>query len=148
MADRGCFEDFQLHEYKTSGLSAEAVKARFEWARLKQLIRLGGFYATPKGTVQLYNNGFCPLLTFNENNQGLLELSFALQNQAGHMLAEMTNNMFQAAPPHLFDIDVNTGGTKIHIRVTKSDVVLDISTKKFTLDALTELLHEDLETLA
>ena len=143
MADRGNFEDSQLREYKTAGLTAELVKARFEWSRLRQLVRLGGFYATPAGTVELYNRGFCPLLTFNENDQAFLELSFALQDQSGRTLAEMRRNMFQAAPPHLFDIDVDTGGTRIRIRVTSSDVVLDIRTKKYTIEELTELLHAD-----
>ena len=145
MADGGLFEDSQLREYKTAGLTADVVRARFEWSRLRQLVRLGGFYATPAGTVELYNRGFCPLLTFNKNDQGFLELSFALEDQGGRMLAEMRSNMFQAAPPHLFDIDVNTGGTKIRIRVSRSDVLLDIRTKKFTIEALTELLHTDWE---
>jgi hypothetical protein len=143
MADRGLFEDFQLREYKTAGLTAELVKARFEWSRLKQIVRLGGFYATARGTVELYNRGFCPLLTFNENDQGFLELSFALQDQSGQTLAEMRSNMFQAVPPQLFDIAVDTGGTKIQIRVSRSDVVLDIRTKRFTIEELTELLHAD-----
>jgi hypothetical protein len=143
IAEGGLFEDFQLREYKASGLSAEDVKARFEWARRDQLIRLGGFYATPAGTVELYKRGYCPLLTFNKNDQGLLELTFALEDQSGRTLAEMRGNMFQAAPPQLFDIQVDARGTKIKIRVSKSEVVLDIRTRRIAIDALTDMLHND-----
>ena len=143
MADAGNFDRSRLHELKGSKHSAEDVRAKFEWARSKQLIRLGGLYTTPVGTFLLERSGHFPVLTLNANEEGLLEVSFRLQDQQGHTLAEMKNNMFQATPPRLFDIEVNPGGTKIKVRVKRSEVILDLWSKGIGLDNLDTLMQED-----
>jgi hypothetical protein len=143
MADRGLFDEDRLREYKHTDLSVQDVKARFEWATSKQLIRLGGFYTTPQGTLVLRGTGHFPFFSFNENEEGLLELTFMLQSEQGQVLAEMQNNMFSATPPQLFDIHVDPGGSRIKIRVARSDVVLDLRSTRITVDKLDEMLRED-----
>ena len=53
--------------------------------------------------------------------------------------------MFRATPPSLFDIAVNTGGTKVTIKVSKSQVILDLSLKRVTIEQLDMMIQEDWE---
>jgi hypothetical protein len=53
--------------------------------------------------------------------------------------------MFQASPPRLFDIIVDTGGSKIEIRVNNSDVVLDLRSRRIHIDELDEMVQSDWE---
>jgi hypothetical protein len=144
MADRNVFDKQRLREFKSSSRSIEEVKAKFEWAKSRQLIRLGGFYTTPTGTRALQHFQQCSLV-MNENEEGLMELTFALRDEKSRRLAEMQNNMFLATPPLLYDIHVDTGGTKIKIKLSKSDVVLDLWSKRLTLEQLEKALREDWE---
>jgi hypothetical protein len=145
MADRGNWDKSQLHELKKAKCSVEDVKAKFEWARTKQLIRLGGYYTTPTGTRVLQETSFPPIVTLRESEEGLLELSFALYDQNGRKLAEMEDNMFRATPPRLFDIHVDPGGTKIKIKVSKSEVILDLWSTRVTIDQLDRMARQDWE---
>jgi hypothetical protein len=86
---------------------------------------------------------FPPIVTLLESEEGLLELSFALHDQKGRILAEMQNNLFRASPPKLFDIHVDTGGTKIKIKVSRSDVILNLWSTRVTLDQLEGWAQED-----
>ena len=144
-ADAGLFDDDQLREYKTSNLASSDVEARFEWAKRKQLIRIGGFYTTPTGTRMLNDLKYMPVLSCDEGDEGLLEFSFTLETQRRLKLAEMMNNMFQASPPQLFDIQVDPGGSKIKIWVAKSDLILDIRSRPMKLDDLEKKVDEDFQ---
>ena len=134
----------QLLGMKRSVLSVESVKAKFEWARPGQLIRLGGFYTTAPFTRIWATAGFPnDMFTLNDNSVGLQELSFHLRDATGNVLAGMTDNYFEATPPRLYDIQVDTGGTKIKIKVKKSEVVLDLWSSRVTLETLEEMLVQD-----
>jgi len=143
MADRGAFDKARLHALKKSDHSVSDVKAKFEWARSKQLIRLGGLYASPEGTVLLNRWGNFPAVSMSETDEGLMELSLVLQDAKGKRFAEINNNMFQASPPDLFDIDVNAGGTRAKIKVSKSEVILDLCLRRVTIEELEKMMRED-----
>ena len=74
-ADRGAFDNSRLRKLKKSDHSVNDVKARFEWARSKQLIRLGGLYASPAGTFLLNQSARLPAVSMSETEEGLMELS-------------------------------------------------------------------------
>jgi hypothetical protein len=143
MADRGVFDKARLHNLKSAPNSVRDVLAKFEWARSKQLIRLGGVYTTPTGTFVLRKTGHFPAMEFNGNEDGLLELTFALCDERGRKLAEMNNNVFQASPPQLYDVQVDPGGTKLKIKIRKSDLILDLWSTRIKFDQLYNWLQDD-----
>lgn len=123
MADRGVFSKEQLRALKNSSRSVEEVKAKFEWARPKQLVRLGGYYMGGKDAIMTLETGWFKesLVGLVENDVGLLELSFILRNGAMNRIAAMESNMLVASPNRLFDLQVDTGATKVKIRQQKGE---------------------------
>ena len=147
MADRDVFSRAQLKAFKDSSHSVEEVKAKFEWARPKQLVRLGGFYMGGKQKqldleVDVFKDRFVGL---SENDVGLLELSFVLRDRYMNRVAVMENNSFIARPDRLFDLQVDAGATKVRIREQKRKVILDLRTYRKTPEELVRLLEEDWE---
>ncbi len=145
MADNGVFTKARLHALKKSVHSVSEVRARFEWARSKQLIRLGGLYATPVGTFLLNKSGNFPAISMCGTEEGLMDFSLTLQDGKGKRFAELNNNMFQASPPHLFDIDVKAGGTRVKIKASKSEVILEMSLTRVNIKDLEKMAQKDWE---
>jgi hypothetical protein len=145
MADRDVFSRVQLRAFKNSPHSVEEVRAKFEWARPKQLVRLGGFYMGGKQNVMnLEVNTFKErFVGLRENDVGLLELSFVLRDKYMNRVAVMENNMFVARPDQLFDLQVDAGATKVRIREQKRKVLLDLRTYRKTPEELVRLLEAD-----
>ena len=145
MADRGVFSKAQLRTLKNSPHSMEEVKAKFEWARPKQLVRLGGFYMGGKQNAMNVEVGNFkePLVGVRENDAGLLELSFVLRDKYLNRVVVMENNMFVARPNRLFDLHVDVGATKVRIREQKRKVLLDLQSVRKTPEELARLLEAD-----
>jgi hypothetical protein len=145
MADRGVWSKDQLRAFKNSPHSIEEVKAKFEWARPRQLVRTGGHYMGGKQLSMVVGVGHPDqeLIGLHENSEGLLEFSFELRSPKGLLLASMKNNMFSSRSDLLYDLSVDTGATKIKIRVRKKDVVLDMESRRITQDEFDHLLEED-----
>ncbi len=145
MADRGVFSRTQLRAFKSSPHSVEEVRAKFEWARPKQLIRLGGFYMGGRDTmmnveVDTFKERFVGL---RDDNAGLLELSFVLRDRYMNRVAVMENNSFVARPNRLFDLQVDVGATKVRIRERKRKVYLDLRSTRKTREEMARLLDTD-----
>lgn len=145
MADGGVFDKAQLRAFKNASHSVEDVKAKFEWARPKQLIRLGGFYLGGKNIGMSVADGVVKddFVGLQENSAGLLELSFVLRDEGMHRVAVMENNMFVARPERVFDLEVNAGATRIRIRQQKGKVLLDLRSGRKTPEQLIQLLKSD-----
>lgn len=145
MADRGMFDKAQLSAFKNAAHSVEDVKAKFEWARPKQLIRLGGFYLGGKDSGMSAASGVVKdeFVGLQENSVGLLELSFVLRDKGMNRVAVMENNMFVARPGRVFDLEVNAGATRIKIRQQKGKVLLDLHSGRKTPEELVQLLKSD-----
>jgi hypothetical protein len=145
MADRGVFSKTQLRAFKDSPHSVEEVRAKFEWARPKQLVRLGGFYMGGKQSVMNFEvDAFKErLVGLKENDVGLLELSFVLRGKYMNRVAVMENNMFFAMPDRLFDLQVDAGATKVRIREQKRKVLLDLQSARKAPEELVRLLEAD-----
>ena len=145
MADGGVFDKAQLRAFKNAPHSVEDVKAKFEWARPKQLIRLGGFYLGGKNIGMSVADGVVKddFVGLQENSAGLLELSFVLRDEGMHRVAVMENNMFVARPERVFDLEVNAGATRIRIRQQKGKVLLDLRSGRKTPEQLIQLLKSD-----
>lgn len=147
MADGGVFSKQQLRKFKSSPQSVVEVRAKFEWARPKQLVRLGGFYLggrenTMKLEVGVFKEHFVGL---RENSAGLLELSFVLRDRGMNRIAVMENNMLVARPERLWDLRVDAGATRVKIREGRGKVLLDIQSSRKTPEELARLLEEDWE---
>jgi hypothetical protein len=145
MADQGVFDKAQLRAFKNASHSVEEVKAKFEWARPKQLIRLGGFYFGGKNNGMRVATGVVKdeFVGLQENSVGLLELSFVLRDKGMNRVAVMENNMFVAKPDRVFDLEVNAGATRIKIRQQKGKVLLDLHSGRKTREQLVQLLKSD-----
>jgi hypothetical protein len=145
MADRGVFSTAQLRTFKNSPHSVEEVKAKFEWARPKQLVRLGGFYMGGKqNTMNLDVGNFKErLVGITENDAGLLELSFILRDKYMNRVAVMENNMFFARPNRLFDLHVDVGATRVRIREEKRKVLLNLQAARKSPEELIQMLEAD-----
>ena len=144
MADIGVWSKADLKEMKQRGLSADSITARFEWARPGHLVRIGGFYTDAETTQASFSIMLPPdLIRIETNRDDLQELSFRLHDASGKTLAGMRNNSFEAFPPRLFDIIVNPGGTKLKIKHTKSELVLDLWTSRVTLAEFDRLVTSD-----
>jgi hypothetical protein len=145
MADRGVFDKAQLSAFKNAPHSVEEVKAKFEWARPKQLIRLGGFYFGGKNIGMSVATGVVKdeFVGLQENSAGLLELSFVLRDKGMNRVAVMKNNMFVARPDGVFDLEVNAGATRIKIRRQKGKVLLDLHSGRKSPEELVQLLESD-----
>lgn len=149
MADRGVFSKAQLKAFKSSSHSVGEVRAKFEWARPKQLIRLGGFYVGGKNIVMEPKVGVFVeknFISLRENSVGLLELSFVLRDTWMNRVAVMENNMFVANPDRLFDLQVNAGATTIRIWEEQRTVLLDLRSSRKTPEELLRLLETDWES--
>ena len=146
MADRGLYDNAYLRALKQSPHSVRDVIAKFAWASPKQLVRLGGFYVTPTGAFVLAKANYFSALSFDEDENGLLDVSFVLRDQQLRVLVEMTNNVFQVTPTRIYDLQVNPGGSKIKIKVLKTPSVLDLWTKSLSFSRLEEQLYSDWDT--
>ena len=149
MADRGVFSKARLKAFKSSSHSVEEVRAKFEWTRPKQLIRLGGFYMGGKNVVMKPEVGVFMEKNFvglRENSVGLLELSFFLRDRWMNRVAVMENNMFIANPDRLFDLRVNAGATTIRIWEKQRTVLLDLGSSRKTPEELLRMLETDWES--
>ncbi len=145
MADQGVFDKAQLRAFKNASHSVEEVKAKFEWARPKQLIRLGGFYFGGKNNGMRVATGVVKdeFVGLQENSVGLLELSFVLRDKGMNRVAVMENNMFVAKPDRVFDLEAKSGATRIKIRQQKGKVLLDLHSGRKTPEQLVQLLKSD-----
>ena len=141
----GVFDKVQLRAFKNAPHSVEDVKAKFEWARPKQLIRLGGFYLGGKNTPMRLEAGVVMdnVVGLRENSAGLLELSFVLRDQGMNKVAAMENNMFVAKPDRVFDLEVNARATRIKIRQKKGKVLLELQSGRKTPKELVQMLESD-----
>jgi hypothetical protein len=148
MADRGVFSKSQLKSFKTSPHFIEEIRAKFEWAKPKQLIRLGGFYMGGKHVIMepavnvIVERNFIRL---RENPSGLLELSFVLRDKNLNRIAIMENNVFVTNPDHLFDLQVDAGATSIKIRQQKRKILLDLKSSRKSPEEFRKLLEDDWE---
>jgi hypothetical protein len=147
MADRGVFSRAQLRALKSSPHPVEEVKAKFEWARPKQPIRLGGFYMGGKNvSMTLGVKWFVEeVVVLRENSLGLLELLFILRDEWMKKVAVMEKNTFAARPDRFFDLQVDAGATRIRIRQQKRKVLLDLQSSRKTPEELAQLLKGDWE---
>jgi hypothetical protein len=147
MADRGVFTNGQLRQFKAAANSVEDVRAKFEWARPKQLVRLGGYYMGGRnpGLRLDVGGGEEVVVALTEGAHGLLELSFALRDDRGALVAAMTENVFTAYPERIYDLEVDAGATSIRIRAAKRHVLLGLRCERVSPDGLRRRLEEDWE---
>ena len=145
MADRNVFSKSRLRDMKNSDWSVQTVLARFEWARPRHLVQIGGYYTTGIGTWVLRQIGHFSAFAFSESVEGLQELTFSLRDEYGHVLVDMVNNAFTAEPHKLHDVAVDPGGTKLKVRVKKTDAILDLWCRRIKSDELEEMLQDDWE---
>jgi hypothetical protein len=145
MADRGVFSNGQLRGFKTAANAVRDVTAKFEWARPKQLVRLGGFYMGTRGGRMAFEVGGREeeVVAITEGNGGVLELSFALRDARSDPVARMRQNSFVGHPEQLFDLEVDCGATSIRIRAAKLQVVLSLQSRRVTREELRRRLEED-----
>jgi hypothetical protein len=73
----------------------------------------------------------------------LLLLSLVLQASDGLVLAEMEDNMFEVDPSRLYDLEANTGGTRLKFWLSKRNIGLDLSFKRVTMPELSAILDSD-----
>jgi hypothetical protein len=83
------------------------------------------------------------LIRMDEDPPGLLALSFKLEDAFGRVLAQMNRNVFEAVPSRLYDLRVDTAGTKIKIQIRRNDTVLDIHSYRLTEGQLIEMVDKD-----
>src|SRR5262249_29457969 len=145
MADRGNFSKGELRAFKSAANSVEDVRAKFEWARPRQLVRLGGFYMGGReaGLSFVVGEQEEEFFALSEGAHGLLELWFALRDEKGALVAAMRNNMFTAYPERFYDLEVDAGATSIRIRAAKRHLVLSLRSERTTPDKLRRQLEED-----
>jgi hypothetical protein len=140
-ADQDVYSRDELKRLKQSIVSAQPAVAQLPWSKREFLIRLGGCYSGGMNvTVALAGE---PAIWLRWTDDGLLLLSFRLRGPDGSVLAEMEDNMFEADPSRLYDLEASTGGTQLKFWLARRHVGLDLSFKRLTLDELTATLQTD-----
>ena len=140
-ADRGVYSQDELRHFKKSVITALPVVAEFPWSKHQLLIRLCGCYLG--GTTVAVALAGEPAIWLRRTNEGLLLLSFKLKAADNSILAEMEDNMFEADPSLLHNLEVNTGGTKLKFWLSPRNIGLKLSFKRITIDELSIALETD-----
>jgi hypothetical protein len=141
-ADQGVYSQAELKELKQSVCwRVQPARAKLPWTKREFLVRLGGYYTG--GTEVPIIFGGERVIWLRRMDNGLLSLSFRLRAADGSVIAEMEDNMFEADPSRLYDLEANTGGTKLKFWLHKRGVGLDLSFKRVTQDELSSILEAD-----
>jgi hypothetical protein len=140
-ADHGTFSRDELRTFKRStsvGLPAIAVAP---WSKREFLVRLGGCYSG--GQLVAVTLSGHRAIWFHRADDGLLLLSFQLQDSEGSLIAVMEDNMFEADSRRLFDLEVNTSATRLKFWLAQRKIGLDLSFKRVTMEQLSQVLQAD-----
>lgn len=141
-ADAGVFSAEELRQLKRSGGHAAQARGEVPWAKKQWLIRLGGCYSG--GTKVPLMVGGKTVIELNRNGDGLLLLSFTLEDNDGTVIAEMEDNIFTIVDPTLVnDVEALANRTSLRFWLGKRDVGLDLSFRRLTLDELEQQLASD-----
>lgn len=139
-ADSGVYSRDQLVNLKQSVRSARPTAA-CPWSKREFLIRLGGCYSG--GTSTAVAIAGQRAIWLRRTDEGLLLLSFQLRADDGSIIAEMEDNMFEADPSRLYDLEINTSGTKLKFWLSQRNIGLDLSFKRVPMHELSTILEAD-----
>ena len=120
------------------------VKGFFDaWAQsLKLVVRIGGNYTVGPKIPICVGNEPCISLT-KDGETGWAQISFALRNRTGEVVAQMDNNDFVVVPWDIHDLHTTVTKHQLKIWIDSEDVGVDLSFRWLTLDAFLKLFEKD-----
>lgn len=141
-ADNGAYSKDQLRLMKKSNCSADEAKGYFPtWARNENLlVRVGSCYTDTSAPIITVNG--IPQLTIRSEG-GLLLLSFELRNESDETLVKMEDNWLTAYPSRINDMVVTPGTMKVKVWIGSTDVGLQFSFKRISMEELETRLEQD-----
>jgi hypothetical protein len=142
-ADAGVFSREQLHALKKAPHSVDDVRAQFPWAKRNLLVRLGGVYCGDVSNV--LNIGENSIISLSKDANGLLVLSCVLTSADGKPVFVVEENMFEADPSGLHDLEINLSATRVTVWLANRDIGMDLSFRRITVDELGTILAKDRE---
>jgi hypothetical protein len=137
----GCLPCDELKQFKQSPANAQRATAEMSWSKKEFLVRLGGCYAGGMSVAVALSNK--PAIWLRRTDDELLLLSFQLRSDDGSVHAEMEDTMFEADPSRLYDLETNTGGTRLKFWLARRNIGLDVSFKRATMAELSAILEAD-----
>ncbi len=140
-ADQGVYSKGELRELKESLVNSQSVIADLPWSKREFLIRLGGCYSG--GTDVAISLAGKRAVWLRRAGNGFLFLSFQLSAADGSVLAAMDDNMFEADPSRLHDLEATTSGTRLKFWLSQRNIGLNLSFERVTLDKLSAILEVD-----
>ena len=138
-AEAVTFSKQELQRLKTSSRTDPAANF-FPWAK-REFVRLGGCYSGGMTTHVAISNS--PVIQLTRAANGLLLLSARLRSADGRVILELEENMLIAQPEEIFDLEVNTGATRVRLWLDHLRLGLDLSFKRLSVDELSEQLARD-----
>lgn len=139
-ADGGVFTDSQLKELKMSPfLTGDLVAGRNQWLRYNTLLRCGSnIFLNIKRLLTVCNK---PMIWFNRNSDGYLELSMNITDNDGNPLFVMENNDWLVSGP-LNDLEAKPRGRDIVIKSRQSGFWINLGFHDEDIDALRTEIEE------
>lgn len=140
-ADQGIFSRDELKKLKQSAIDAQPTIAELPWSKREFLIRLGGCYSGGVNVAVALSGQRA--IWLRRTDDGLLLLSIQVRANDGSVLAVLEDNMFEADPSRLYDLETSTGGTRLKFWLSQRDIGLELSLKRVTLAELSAILEAD-----
>jgi hypothetical protein len=141
-ADQGLFSAGQLRSLKKAKRSTEDVKGSYpSWGKPNILVRIGGSYVG--GSMVVLSVTGRPVVTLSRHEEGMLSLSFSLHDEQGRPVVIMEENVFEAYPQNIHDLEVAARKGSVRVWLTSSDIGLELKFDRITLDELDGILASD-----
>lgn len=140
-ADRGVYSCGDLRNLKQSLSNSHPAIANLPWSKQEFLIRLGGCYTG--GTAVAIALAGERAVWLRRGDNGHLLLSFQLLAADGSILALMEDNMFEADPKRLYDLEASTGGTRLKFWLSRRNIGLELTFERVTMGELSNMLEAD-----
>ena len=139
-AEAGTFSQEELRQLKASPADQPATNY-FPWAKRQFLVRLGGCYSGGAGThVAIAGD---PVVQLTRAHNGLLLLSTRLLSSDGRVILEIDENDLIVASEDLYDLEVNTGSTKLRAWLGERHLGVDLAFRRVSIDSLSQQLDHD-----
>jgi hypothetical protein len=141
-ADQGNYSTNELRKLKSTHTASQDVMGSFpSWQKPNILVRFGGNYAI--GDPVVFRIQTDDIITLSRNDTGMLSLSFVLNDADDNIVAVMKDNVFEAFPQNLHDLEVTVGKKTIRVWFMPANLGLEVSFARISLQQLHTIIERD-----
>ncbi|MEZ5943161.1 MAG: hypothetical protein R3C18_17340 [Planctomycetaceae bacterium] len=141
-ADSGHYSKNELRQLKLSQNNVDDVLGAFpSWKKPNLLIRLAGFYVMGTGFRLSLGGETVVLISRTESN--MLSLSFTAKGEQGETLVRMVDNIFEACPDNIHDLQCAAKKSRVRLWLKQRDIGLELTFQRMEFTKLNDIILGD-----